>query len=101
MSRNEKMHNISSLVKTETFSEAQVNFKKETIYMKMAPKAKTPEFFSLATPIKINGTFKDFGLDLSMVSLVGTVISFITSPVHVPIRRALVDNYLEMEKMLV
>lgn len=72
--------------------EANVNFKKETLEMIMAPKAKQPEFFSLATPIKINGTFEDFDLDLSIGSLVGTVISFITSPVHVPIRRILVDE---------
>ena len=72
--------------------EAEINFQKETIDMKMAPKAKKPEFFSLATPIKIKGTFQDFGLDLSMGSLAGTVFSFITSPVHVPIRRILVDE---------
>lgn len=72
--------------------EAKVNFQDETIEMRMAPKAKKPEFFSLATPIKINGTFKDFGLDISIGSLVGTVISFITSPVHVPIRRIAVDE---------
>jgi len=71
---------------------ANVNFQTETIDMKLAPKAKKPEFFSLATPIKVNGTFKDFGLDLSIGSLFGTVISFITSPVHVPIRRLLVDE---------
>jgi uncharacterized protein involved in outer membrane biogenesis len=72
--------------------EAKVNFQEETIDMKLAPKAKKPEFFSLATPIKINGTFEDFGLNLSMGSLVGTVISFITSPVHVPIRRIMVNE---------
>ena len=72
--------------------EAKVNFQEETIEIRMAPKAKKPEFFSLATPIQINGTFKDFGLDINLGSLVGTVISFVTSPVHVPIRRIAVDE---------
>ncbi len=72
--------------------EAKINFQKETIDMIMAPKAKKPEFFSLATPIKINGTFKDFGLDLSMGDILGTVISFITSPLTTPIQRIVVDK---------
>jgi len=72
--------------------EATVDFKKEAIAMKLSPKSKKAEFFSLATPIKIEGSFEDFGLNLSMGSLVGTVISFITSPVHVPIRRILVEK---------
>ncbi len=72
--------------------EAKIDFQKETIDMKMAPKAKKPEFFSLATPIKINGTFKDFGLNLSMGDILGTVISFVTSPIITPIRRIVVDE---------
>jgi len=72
--------------------EAKVNFQTETIDMMMAPKAKEAEFFSLATPIKVNGTFKDFGLDLSMIDLAGTVISFVTSPITVPVKRLLVDE---------
>jgi len=72
--------------------EAKINFQKETIDMMMAPKAKKAEFFSLATPIKINGTFKDFGMELSMVDLVGTVISFVTSPVIVPVKRLFVEE---------
>lgn len=71
---------------------AEVDFKTEKINMMMAPEAKTPEFFSLATPIQIKGNFKDFGLKLSGGDLFATVISFITSPIHVPIRRILVDE---------
>ena len=71
---------------------AEINFKTETIDMMMVPEAKTPEFFSLATPIQIKGNFEDFGLKLSGGHLLGTVISFLTSPVHVPIRRILVDE---------
>jgi len=72
--------------------EAAIDFRKETINMRMAPKAKKPKFYSLEVPIKIEGTFKDFGLRLSKAGLLGSVISFITSPVIVPLKRALVDE---------
>ena len=72
--------------------EAKVDFKAETIDMMMVPKSKKPEFFSLATPIQIKGSFEDFGLKLGVGKLLGTVISFVTSPVHVPIRRIFVEK---------
>jgi hypothetical protein len=67
--------------------EAKVDFETEKIYMVLAPKAKKPEFFSLATPLKVEGTFADFEVGIKPGGLVGTAIRFITSPVHVPIRR--------------
>lgn len=72
--------------------EARINFRTETIDMMMAPKAKKPEFFSLATPIKIQGTFEDFGLKIRKRDIFTTAISFITSPLLVPIKRILVEE---------
>ena len=72
--------------------EAAIDFKKETINMRMAPKAKKPKFYSLEVPIKIEGTFKDFGLRLSKAGLLGSVISSIASPITVPFKRILVDE---------
>ena len=71
---------------------AEVNFKTETIDMMMAPKAKEAEFFSLATPIKIEGTFEDFGLKIRKRDILATVFKFISSPVLVPVKRILVDE---------
>jgi uncharacterized protein involved in outer membrane biogenesis len=68
-------------------AEATVDFKKQQLRMLAAPKAKKPEFFSLATPVKISGKFDDFGIGINVVRLTGTVASFVTSPVHVPLRR--------------
>jgi uncharacterized protein involved in outer membrane biogenesis len=65
----------------------QVDFRKEHIDLKMAPAAKKPEFFSLATPVEVNGNFADFGVGIQAGGLVGTAIRFITSPLHVPFRR--------------
>ena len=67
--------------------EAKIDFKKRTLKVKAAPKAKRPEFFSLATPVNIKGTFEDFGIKVNKIRLTTTAASFITSPVHVPLRR--------------
>jgi uncharacterized protein involved in outer membrane biogenesis len=64
-----------------------IDFKVQEIDILMAPRAKRPEFFSLATPVKVHGSFDDFGVDVSKVRAARSVISFITSPIHVPIRR--------------
>jgi len=69
----------------------EVNFKTRKLDIKMAPKAKEPEFFSVAIPIKVEGTFDDFGLKIGVMRMTGQVFSFITSPIHVPIRRAFTD----------
>jgi uncharacterized protein involved in outer membrane biogenesis len=64
-----------------------IDFRKQQIDIMMAPKAKRPEFFSLATPVKVHGSFDDFGVGISPVRAASSAISFITSPLHVPIRR--------------
>ncbi len=64
-----------------------INFKTRELEIKLAPKAKTPEFFSVAIPIQVKGSLDDFGLKIGVVRMAGQVISFITSPIHVPIRR--------------
>ena len=67
--------------------EATINFKTRMLDLRATPSAKRPELFSLATPIKVSGRFDNFGVGINMVRLTGTVASFITSPVHVPLRR--------------
>jgi uncharacterized protein involved in outer membrane biogenesis len=65
----------------------QIDFKEELIDLKMAPKAKRPEYFSLATPIEVKGKFTDFGVGIQADGLVGTVVNFIASPVTTTIKR--------------
>lgn len=66
---------------------ANIDFKKQELKVLAKPKAKRPEFFSLATPVKVSGKFDDFGIGINIVRLTGTVTSFVTSPFHVPLRR--------------
>ena len=61
----------------------------------MAPKAKKPEFFSLATPIEVKGTFTDYKVGVKPGGLIGTAIRFITSPVVVPIQRVFTERASE------
>ncbi len=71
---------------------AKVDFRNKTIEIYAAPKAKKPQFFSLATPVGMTGTFDKFGISLNPIDLTATVVSFITSPVFVPIRSLFADD---------
>lgn len=65
---------------------ASIDFRNRTIDIYAAPKAKKPQFFSLATPVAMTGTFDKFGIHLNPIALTATAASFITSPLHVPVR---------------
>ena len=71
---------------------SEINFKTRELDIKLAPKAKKPEFFSVAVPIKVKGGFDDFGLKIGVIRMTGQVVSFITSPIHVPIRRIFTEE---------
>ncbi len=66
---------------------ADIDFRQRTLEVRAKPKAKKPEFFSLAVPVGLKGTFEDFGIKINPVVLTGKAISFVTSPLHVPVRR--------------
>jgi uncharacterized protein involved in outer membrane biogenesis len=66
---------------------AEVDFKTERIDVTLEPAPKRPEFFSLATPLQVQGSFEDFGVEVEPEDLFGTVLRFVTSVVHVPVQR--------------
>ncbi len=70
----------------------KVDFSQQKIDVTVGPTPKSPEFFNLATPIRINGTFDDINFGLQHGAIIGTALKFITSPVHVPIRRLVSDD---------
>jgi len=65
---------------------ARLDFRDETIRMKLTPRPKRPQFLSLATPIEVKGNFADFKVGLAPGSLIGTVIRFLTAKIIVPIQ---------------
>jgi uncharacterized protein involved in outer membrane biogenesis len=69
-----------------------IDFVEETIDIKMAPKAKNPEFFNVAIPIKLKGSFEDFGIKIGIFRMAGQIVSFVTSPIHVPVRRVFTEG---------
>ena len=83
---------FADTTKMQVGGEAKVNFKTEEVYLAMAPKAKKAEFFSLATPIQVKGTFTDYKIGVKPGGLIGTAVRFITSPVVVPIQRAFTEK---------
>ncbi len=72
--------------------EGQVNLKTKRVNMEVSPTSKKPEFFSLATPIKVKGSFQELNIGVKKRALVGTTVGFITSPLHVPVRRIFEDK---------
>jgi uncharacterized protein involved in outer membrane biogenesis len=81
--------------KMHVTGKADINFINRELDISLAPKAKKPEFFSLAVPIKVQGKFDDFGLGIGAARMAGTVFSFITSPVHVPFRKIFAEKIPE------
>jgi len=71
---------------------AVIDFKQRSLQVKAGPKAKRPEFFSMAVPVGLSGEFEDFGITLNPVVVGGKAVAFITSPVHVPLRRIFKDG---------
>lgn len=72
-----------------------VDFKKQSLELDVTPKAKKAEFFSLATPLKVSGTFDDIGLGVKQGGMVGSAFHFITSPITTPIKRVILDKIPE------
>jgi len=70
----------------------QVDLTKQKIDLVIAPSPKRPEFFNLATPLEVHGTFSDINLKVKKSELIGTVVKFIVSPVSVPIERVIFSN---------
>jgi uncharacterized protein involved in outer membrane biogenesis len=66
-----------------------IDFNDRTFDLTVAPIAKRPEFFSLATPLEVTGTFEDFdiGTKAGVLSLGSTAVKFAVSPVTTPIER--------------
>jgi hypothetical protein len=67
--------------------QGRVEFPDERLMLKLAPKAKTAQFFSLSTPVQVTGSFTDFKVGLAPGALTETAVRLLTSVFVVPIQR--------------
>jgi uncharacterized protein involved in outer membrane biogenesis len=71
-----------------------INFNDQTFNLTASPTAKRPEFFSLATPLAVNGTFQDFriGTKMGVLTVGTTAVKFAVSPITTPVKRLIRDD---------
>jgi hypothetical protein len=74
---------------------AHADFKKQTVYLRLSPTPKRPQFLSLATPLEVSGKFSDFSVGLATSGLVGTFIRLLTAHIVVPIQWIILNNLPE------
>jgi uncharacterized protein involved in outer membrane biogenesis len=67
--------------------EGWVDFGAERLFLRLAPKAKTAQFFSLATPVQVTGSFTDFKVGLAPGAALETTARLLTSIFVVPIQK--------------
>ena len=63
------------------------NFQAEKIWLRLRPRSKTAQFFSLATPVQVTGTFSDFDVGVSPGDVAETVGRLATSVLWVPLQK--------------
>ncbi len=73
-------------------AEGSVDLKEESLNIKVTPSAKRAEFFSLATPVKLQGTFSDLNVKLGVGGVLGTAVNMIASPLSTPLKRMFNDK---------
>jgi len=67
--------------------EAKVDFTSEALAFRLVPRAKTPQFFSLATPVGVSGTITNFKIGVAGSDVMETVGRFLTSIFVVPVQK--------------
>lgn len=67
--------------------DGEVNLKEQRLDIGARPRAKRPQFFSLATPVQLRGSFSDLDVALGGAGVVGTAVRFVVSPITVPVKR--------------
>ncbi len=65
----------------------RANFTEENFDLRMSPQAKTAQFLSLATPIRVSGSFNNFKIGVSAGDIIGTVGRLATSIFWVPLQK--------------
>lgn len=64
-----------------------ISMPEQTIDLALFPHPKKPRIFGIETPVHLSGNFENQDLKIDKKELVGSIFSFIFSPLHVPMRR--------------
>ena len=67
--------------------EAEIDFESRELKLKLKPTAKKAQFYSLETPIEIEGKFEDIKVGTATGGLIGTYARFVSSPLFAPLKR--------------
>jgi hypothetical protein len=78
---------VIDTVNTRTEGGGRADLATDEVSLRFVPRAKVPQFFSLATPIEVSGTFDDYRFGVRPADAFGTALRWIASPVVVPIQR--------------
>jgi uncharacterized protein involved in outer membrane biogenesis len=65
----------------------RADFGTETLDLRMRPQTKTAQFLSLATPIQVSGTFRNFKISVSPGDVLETIGRLATSIIWVPLQK--------------
>lgn len=66
---------------------AAVDFRRESVHLRLQPQAKSAQFLSLATPIQVDGSFTEFDVGPSPGDVLQTIVRLGTSVVWVPLKK--------------
>ena len=78
---------VIDTVSTRTEGSGTAAFATSEVSLRFVPRPKVPQFFSLATPVEVSGTFEDFRFAVRPADAFGTAARWVASPVVVPIQR--------------
>jgi hypothetical protein len=78
---------VIDTVNTRTEGSGRADFATDEVHLRFVPRSKVPQFFSLATPIEVSGTFDDYRFGVRTADWFGTAARWVASPVVVPIQR--------------
>lgn len=71
---------------------SSVNFADEKLLLRLQPQAKSAQFLSLAIPIEVKGSFKQFSVGPNPGDILATVIRIATSIFWVPVKKLFEDK---------
>jgi len=84
--RMEAQSILIDTTRIQVAGEFDADFHTQKLHAMLQPRPKKPQFFSLGTPVQVNGSFEDFGVGVSALDMAGTVIRVVTDLATYPAR---------------